>query len=237
MPRIVYWRGAKTDTRTRAMLAEAAKKVKPYVRPIQGGYSNSVSASAGTHGRAAVDISCAGLSNRQANQIVKAMRQVGFAAWRRDTSEGPWVRHIHAVPIGGNLSYAAQRQVVAHKRGRNGLANNRRDRHWGMGVSRSRTWESYLRLKNRPKKKRRSRRSRKTKYQSYRNVRPGARWLRRGSAGSDVKYVQSYIGTSKCGPADGKYGPMTESGVRWYQRMRGLVVDGVVGPQTWRSLL
>lgn len=217
------------------MLSEVAKMVKPYVRPVQGGYSNAVAASAGTHGRAAVDISCAGLSTRQCNQIVYAMRKVGFAAWRRDSNEGPWSRHIHAVPIGGNLSAAAHRQVSAYKAGRNGLANNRRDRH--TGKFRNRTWDKYRELQSRKRKPKLKRRRRSTKYQAYRNIRPGTRWLRTGSAGSDVKYVQTFIGRSKAGPADGRFGPQTAAGVRWYQQMRGLVVDGVVGPQTWRSIL
>lgn len=214
------------------MLSEVAKMVKPYVRPVQGGFSNAVAASAGTHGGAAVDISCAGLSTRQCNQIVTAMRKVGFAAWRRDANEGPWSRHIHAIPIGGNISAAAQRQVTAYKRGRNGLANNGRDRH--TGKYRNQTWEKYrASLKKKAPKKT----NKKTNYAKYHTARPGAHWLKKGHHGSDVRYVQAFIGSSKCGPVDGKFGPMTEAGVRWYQQMRGLVVDGVVGPQTWGSIL
>lgn len=68
---------------------------------------------------------------------------------------------------------------------------------------------------------------------------PGVRTLRNTSPdmkGTDVQYVQRFIGTARCGPADGVYGAKTESGVRWYQRMRGISVDGVVGPQTWRNM-
>lgn len=53
--------------------------------------------------------------------------------------------------------------------------------------------------------------------------------------GSDVEYVQDWIG-DRCGPPDGRYGPKTAAGVRWYQRMRGITVDGKVGPQTWRQM-
>lgn len=55
-------------------------------------------------------------------------------------------------------------------------------------------------------------------------------------AGADVAYVQRWIGQRQCGPSDGSYGPNTAGGVRWYQRMRGLAVDGRVGPQTWRNM-
>jgi hypothetical protein len=69
--------------------------------------------------------------------------------------------------------------------------------------------------------------------------RPGSRLLESRKppvTGSDVRYVQQWIGKAHCGPPDGTYGPNTADGVRWYQRMRGLGVDGVVGPQTWRSM-
>jgi peptidoglycan hydrolase-like protein with peptidoglycan-binding domain len=37
-------------------------------------------------------------------------------------------------------------------------------------------------------------------------------------------------------PADGLYGPVTRAAVRAYQTRRGLIVDGIVGPQTLGSL-
>ena len=37
-------------------------------------------------------------------------------------------------------------------------------------------------------------------------------------------------------PADGAYGPVTRRAVRAFQKRKGLIVDGVVGPQTLRAL-
>lgn len=72
--------------------------------------------------------------------------------------------------------------------------------------------------------------------------RPGSRVLRYVvgkpvMTGTDVRALQTFIGSRHCGPADGKYGGGTAAGVRWYQEMRGLKVDGVAGPATWAPIL
>jgi len=54
--------------------------------------------------------------------------------------------------------------------------------------------------------------------------------------GDDVRFVQRFIGERRCGAADGVFGPNCKSGVEWYQRMRGIAVDGEVGLQTWRNM-
>ncbi len=62
--------------------------------------------------------------------------------------------------------------------------------------------------------------------------------LKEGSRGDDVIYLQRLL--NKKGRAtiavDGYFGPETKKMVEIYQTQHGLVVDGIVGPQTWSSL-
>lgn len=61
--------------------------------------------------------------------------------------------------------------------------------------------------------------------------------LRRGDTGAAVELVQRYLGTARPGtPGYGTFGPQTEQAVRAYQAMRGIAVDGVVGPRTWAEM-
>jgi murein L,D-transpeptidase YcbB/YkuD len=57
-------------------------------------------------------------------------------------------------------------------------------------------------------------------------------WLKRGSTGASVKYLQSALGVT----SDGKFGPITDRAVRAFQAAQGLKVDGIVGPITWGRL-
>ena len=62
--------------------------------------------------------------------------------------------------------------------------------------------------------------------------------VRIGSTGEDVKYLQESLiklGYSP-GPIDGIFGPKTETAVRSFQIARGLVVDGIVGNNTWDAI-
>lgn len=65
--------------------------------------------------------------------------------------------------------------------------------------------------------------------------------LRSGAEGADVIALQLLlIGRGYgCGPwgADGDFGPVTYGAVTRLQRDRGLEIDGVVGPETWRALI
>jgi hypothetical protein len=62
--------------------------------------------------------------------------------------------------------------------------------------------------------------------------------VKRGSTGEDVKLVQRFLAVvTKDDPGYGTFGPQTELAVRGYQRQQGLVIDGIVGPQTWARIL
>src|SRR3954453_17871892 len=56
--------------------------------------------------------------------------------------------------------------------------------------------------------------------------------LRAGSTGPDVVRVQTALGQTP----DGLFGSRTDAAVRVFQSRNGLLVDGIVGPQTWRVL-
>lgn len=63
--------------------------------------------------------------------------------------------------------------------------------------------------------------------------------LQKGSSGSAVKKLQillNGLGYS-CGPVDGDFGEKTEWAVKAYQVHFGLTNDGIVGAQTWGSLV
>ena len=65
--------------------------------------------------------------------------------------------------------------------------------------------------------------------------------LSKGSRGYQVRVAQSLLILNgySCGSygADGVFGSATLSAVKKYQRAKGLVSDGIVGPNTWNALL
>lgn len=139
----VMYDGVRMNERTKKMLRRAEAILAPRLNYMQGSYSTSVSASAGTHdGGGTVDISVRNMTSAQRTHAVKVLRQVGFAAWLRTESQG-FTPHIHAVAISDtDLSAAAQRQVGDYFLGRNGLASHAKDN--GPKVAKV-TWEEYLR--------------------------------------------------------------------------------------------
>ncbi|MFN3428644.1 MAG: peptidoglycan-binding protein [Candidatus Sericytochromatia bacterium] len=62
--------------------------------------------------------------------------------------------------------------------------------------------------------------------------------LSQGAQGPAVKDLQQALKTHGFdpGPVDGDFGPRTRGAVIAFQQARGLVVDGLVGPQTWGAL-
>src|SRR3954447_7941863 len=62
--------------------------------------------------------------------------------------------------------------------------------------------------------------------------------VRRGSSGQPVRSLQYLLlARGRTVAVDGAFGAGTAAAVRAFQRARGLPVDGVVGPATWRALL
>lgn len=118
--------GKTLNKRTLDMLerAEARMGFKVYV--VQGSYNTGVGASAGTHdGGGAIDISVRGIDYKKA---VRALRDVGFAAWYRPARAGVWGAHIHAVAIGdAEVSSGAKAQVAEYYAGQDGLAGYNED--------------------------------------------------------------------------------------------------------------
>ena len=140
----VVFDGQTVDSRTAAMLTEAASILGSPVRLDQGSYSTSDPTSAGTHaGGGAVDINVDGWSAARRRTVTGVLRSLGFAAWLRSPAEGDWPWHIHAVAISDpDLAPEAQAQVGDYYLGRNGLKNNGPDTGpAGPKV----TWEDYLR--------------------------------------------------------------------------------------------
>jgi hypothetical protein len=132
------------NTRTKAMLVAAEGKAGFQVTLTQGSYNaGGVDASAGTHdGGGAMDISVSGMSSTNRNNLLKALRNVGFAAWYRTPAQG-FDYHIHAMAISDpDLSSGAQHQTGDYYLGLNGLAGHGADD--GPQVAKV-TWEEYQR--------------------------------------------------------------------------------------------
>ncbi|MEV8089063.1 peptidoglycan-binding protein [Streptomyces nigra] len=62
--------------------------------------------------------------------------------------------------------------------------------------------------------------------------------LAEGQAGPEVAEAQCLLRRAGFSPGavDGIYGPLTHRAVEQAQRRNGLVVDGIVGPHTWKAL-
>jgi hypothetical protein len=148
-PHVTLGNGVVLNRRTNRMRIAAGNRIRQHfhctLSVVQGSYNaGGVGASAGTHdGGGALDISVnrgCGLHHRA---MVRALREVGFAAWYRPAIPGVWEHHIHAIAVSDpDLSGAAQDQVVDYYHGRDGLAGHGPDT--GPKVKKV-TWEQYRR--------------------------------------------------------------------------------------------
>jgi peptidoglycan hydrolase-like protein with peptidoglycan-binding domain len=140
----VTYQGKTVNTRTRAMLQEAQRRAGRALTLSQGSYHPGVGSSAGTHdGGGVVDVSISGMTSSTRTNVVRQLREVGFAAWYRTAIPGVWGPHIHAVAISDpDLASQAQAQVGDYYLGRDGLARHGPDT--GPTVTK-RTWEAYQR--------------------------------------------------------------------------------------------
>lgn len=134
--RVVY-NGKTVNKRTVEMMKNAESKLggKPLML-TQGSYNaGGVGASKGTHdGGGAIDINIGGVTKEGILAIVKALREVGFAAWERGIDGDGFEAHIHAIAIGdAELAPEAKGQVTAYFAGKNGLANRKEDPHKDIG--------------------------------------------------------------------------------------------------------
>jgi len=137
--------GYTVDARTQAMLAEAQRLLGHSLVLAQGSYNpGGDPTSAGTHdGGGVVDISVTGMTADERTAVARALRQVGFAAWIRNPSQGDWPWHIHAAAINDtDLSSEAQHQIGDYYLGMNGLANRGPDDGPRIPIE---TWEQYKR--------------------------------------------------------------------------------------------
>lgn len=159
-----YWRGVRVCSCMVAPLnavgANVTKRCKAqgipdfYLSPIQGSYSTSTAASAGTHaGGGAIDINTRPLTPAQKAVLEFCMREVTFADWDRPVTwfskwfnkiiNGGWSPHNHGILTGCvHLSSAAKSQVAEYVKGENGLVGG--DKDTGTRSFVGRTWAAYL---------------------------------------------------------------------------------------------
>jgi hypothetical protein len=225
------------DKRTGDMLKEVQRRFGKRLDVIQGSYNNG-RFSAGTHsGGGAVDLGLP-YSSKDDLRLLKIMREVGFAAWIRDSRDG-FSPHIHAIALGApNLGSVAKGQIKDYKAKpqRNGLKGHALDRYRGLKVP-VRTWEQYLKLKAKPKPKPGWAYPLPAAYHfGYTAVEPATRKPRsvdgRGKYSlhqAHIKRIQRKVGVSPIGV----YGPKTRAAVAAYQKRAGLAQTGIVNKALW----
>jgi hypothetical protein len=128
---IVSSGGVKTTKRTRRMIIAARLLFQlrgggtpPKI--VQGGYNpGGVGASGGTHDEDALDFGTKYFSLTRSKLWEWCVWMVGFASWRRIYIAGLWSAHTHSLPKLGQLSPAADRQIVQWYQGDDALRSDR----------------------------------------------------------------------------------------------------------------
>lgn len=225
------------DKRTGDMLKEVQRRFGKRLDVLQGSYNNG-RYSAGTHsGGGAVDLAIP-YSGKDDLRLLKIMREVGFAAWIRDSRDG-FGPHIHGVALGapqlGSVARGQIRDYMARPQ-RNGLKGHAKDRYGYLKVS-VRTWEQYLKLKKKAKKSTYPLSA--NRYFGYRAQEKGIRRLRsidgRGGYAKhkpSIRRIQRQLGLA---PA-GVYGPKTRAAVMAWQKKRNLAPTGLVNKAIWNRM-
>lgn len=138
--------GRRVNTRTKNMLAAADAMLSWSLALTQGSYTTGNPSSAGTHdGGGVVDVSVNGMTATQRWQTVKALRDVGFAAWLRTPEQG-FSYHIHACAVADtDMVDVARAQVHDYFYGKNGLASHAADNTPSAYRGTFTWWEQYKR--------------------------------------------------------------------------------------------
>lgn len=217
----VTWRTKTVDARTRYLLGLVEQKLGFGLYCYQGSYNAGVEQSGGTHdGGGAVDLSIRPLngSTNRAEDIVRVLRQHGFAAWWRKPSQGDWSDHIHAVECGNRmLSDSARWQVDEYRSGRNGLASRSADDGPRITlIARQYPPLPYVSLEN----------IRKQALNGGPRVLRGVRRVQRA--------LNAALGLEL--PVDGKFGPKTKKAYAEYERFIGGDGDGIPGKYSLTAL-
>lgn len=116
----IAWRGATVDRKTVELLKIAERRLGYEIDVIKG-HSVTSNVSGTTHNGGGV----CDLEPYDQERKVKALRDLGCAAWFRPAIANLWPNHIHFVVCRhGNLDPEAADQVVDYDKGLNGLAGH-----------------------------------------------------------------------------------------------------------------
>jgi hypothetical protein len=216
--------GKKLTRRVWSLLEAAGKEAGVPIRVMQGSWSGSVSASAGTHsGGGAFDLSVRGMTASQQLRLIQALRKRGAVSWIRNPKYGWGAKlgpaHIHGIVRDeAGLSYGAKRQVINYNNGQNGLAGH------GKDPFPQPEWHPYVIPGTKPP------------IVVPKHVAVKLANLQYGKRNDDVKDLQRAL---KMIP-DGYYGPVTDKAVRAHQKSLGFTPDkalhSYVGPKQAKAL-